>query len=486
MTMRLAGLFLAFLLLGGCAAGPDYVRPELEADLPQQWVTPTLAESLESPDQDDHWRWWQAFGDNTLDGLVESALVHNNDLAAAAGRVLEARALAGGAESARWPAIEIGGSASRSKISSNQTFGMLNPYRNAFSASATLRYEVDLWGRLSRGKEAATATLLASEEDRRAVAQAVIAGVVRSWLQIQELQLQVALNERTVANFQKNQEFVRSRYERGLVTSLDVHLASQNLASAQAQGPALRQNLAQSKRQLEILVGRYPAGDIITGDHLPTALPDPLPAVPAGLPSELLERRPDLGAAEMRLRASVARIGEAKAALYPRISLTGSAGSSSAELSDLFTEPTNIWSLAGSLVMPLINRGATKAQIKAAEARAQQAVAGYRTAVLQAFAEVENALDQDFHQSAQEEFLKDSVLQARRAVARAEERYGQGLDNILVTLETQRRLYTAESNYLTTQRLRRTARVNLVQALGGPWEADENPHTAQNTQGANQ
>ena len=493
MTLRLTATVALLTLLAGCSVGPDHVRPEVAADMPGQWARPTLAEALPDSSAGDHWRWWESFADTTLNSLVEQALAHNNDLAAAAGRVLEAEALLGGAKAGQWPRIEVGGSASRSKVSSNQTFGFMDPYRNVYSLSANLSYEIDLWGRLSRGKEAALATLLASEQDRRAVAQSLIAGVVRTWLEIRELQLQVALNERTVSNFTQNLETVRGRYQRGLVTALDVHLATQNLAAARAAGPTFRQNLARARRQLEILVGRYPDGlitasdlDLADGRLADAVMPEPLPPVPAGLPGELLERRPDLVAAEMRLHASVARIGEAKAGLYPRISLTGSAGSTSSELSDLFTDPTSVWSLAGNLFMPLINRGATQAQIKAAEARADQAVAGFRSSVLKAFAEVENALDQDHYQSRQETFLEDSVLQARRAVGLAESRYGRGLDNILVALELQRRLYTAESNLLTTQRLRRTARVNLILALGGPWEEIDQPEMANAQQGADQ
>ena len=478
MSLRAAAVSVALLLLAGCSVGPDHVRPQVAADLPEHWARPTLATALPDTVAGGHWRWWESFGDTTLNALVEEALVFNNDLAAAAGRVLEAEALLGGARANQWPRVEVGGTASRSKISSTQTFGLLDPYRNSYSLSANLSYELDLWGRLSRGKEAALATLLASEQDRRAVAQGLIAGVVRTWLEIRELQLQVALNEGTVRNFNQNLETVRGRYQRGLVTALDVHLAAQNLASAQAAGPGFRQSLARARRQLEILVGRYPAG-AIEADDFAAALPAPLPPVPEGLPGQLLERRPDLAAAELRLHASVARVGEAKAALYPRISLTGSAGSTSPELGELFTQPTNIWSLAGNLFMPLLNRGATRAQAEAAAARAEQAAAGYRGAVLQAFAEVENALDQDFHQARQEEFLTESVAQARRAVELAESRYGRGLDNILVALESQRRLYTAESGLLTTQRLRRTARVNLIQALGGPWEQSGNETSKQ-------
>lgn len=493
MVLRLAAMTAALVLMAGCSVGPDYVRPQVNTEVPDQWARPTLSEALPDTMAGDHWRWWESFSDTTLNGLVKDALIYNNDLAAAAGRVLEAQALLGGAEANQWPRIEIGGAASRSKVSNSQTFGLMDPYRNAFAASANLSYEADLWGRLSRGKEAALATLLASEQDRRAVAQGLIAGVVRAWLQIRELQLQVSLNERTVGNFAQNLATVRGRYESGLVTALDVHLAAQNLAAAQAAGPIFRQNLAAARRQLEILVGHYPAGSIKASDLDNAAgklnadlMPAPLPRVPAGLPSQLLDRRPDLAAAELRLHASVARVGEAKAALYPRISLTGSAGSSSSELSELFTQPTNIWSLAGNLFMPLINRGATKAQMEAAEARAQQATSSYRSTLLKAFAEVENALDQDLYQSDQEGFLEESATQARHAVELAETRYIRGLDNILVALESQRRLYTAESNLLTTQRLRRTARVNLIQALGGPWEEIDKDNADTNHQGAGQ
>ncbi len=232
MALRLIALITTLVLGAGCSVGPDYVRPEIEAEVPDQWARPTLAEALPDAIADNHWRWWESFGDTTLNHLVERALVFNNDLALAAGRVLEAQALWGGAKSNQWPKIEIGGTASRSKISSTQTFGLLDPYRDSFSANANLGYELDLWGRLSRGKEAALTTLLASEQDRRAVAQGLIANVVRTWLQIRELQLQVALNERTATNFSQNLAAVRGRYRRGLVTALDVHLAAQNLADA--------------------------------------------------------------------------------------------------------------------------------------------------------------------------------------------------------------------------------------------------------------
>lgn len=469
MTPRLTGMTLILLLLGGCAVGPDYRRPDFEQPLPTEWQRrPDGAGAVADTTGADHRRWWQAFSDPVLNDLVEQALQHNNDLVAAAGRVLEAEAALGGARSSQWPTLEVGGNASRNKISQATGRAFFSPYYNSFGATATASYTLDLWGRIARGKEAATASLLASESDRRALVQSIIARVVNTWLEVKELELQVDLNESTVRNFSASLETVENRYRRGLVTALDVHLAGQNLASAQAQGPALKQSLAAARRRLEILVGSYPAGNRNVGrEH---GLPDPLPPVPAGLPSRLLDRRPDLAAAEMRLHAATAGIGQAKAALYPSISLTATGGSSSAELGDLFTETSGLWSLVGNIFMPVLNRGAYQMQIKSAEARTLQATAAYRTAVLTAFGEVENALDQDHFQADQEGYLMESVDRARRAVTLAEDRYRRGLDNILVALESQRRLYTAESQLLTTQRLRRTARVNLILALGGPWD----------------
>ncbi|PID80437.1 hypothetical protein CSB20_07520 [bacterium DOLZORAL124_64_63] len=490
MTFRWLSTLFILLLLGGCAVGPDYQRPDFRQPLPPNWQRSDTGEDTRETTREtpggERERWWRTFGDPVLDDLVEQALRHNNDLVAAAGRVLEAEAALGGARSSQWPTLEVGGSVSRNKSSQATGPAFGSPRYDSFSATATARYTLDLWGRIARGKEAAAAGLLAHESDRRALVQNIIARVVNTWLEIRELELQVDLNERTVNNFQTNLETVEARYRRGLVSALDVHLAGQNLAGAQAQGPPLRQNLAAARRRLEILVGRYPAGTLGTGARhglprpLPRPLPPPLPPVPTGLPSELLERRPDLAAAEMRLHAATAGIGQAKAALYPSISLTANGGSSSAQLGQLFTQPSGLWSLIGNIFMPVLNRGAYQMQVKTAEARALQAAAAYHAAVLKAFGEVENALDQDHFQAEQESYLIASVERAQHAVALAEDRYRRGLDNILITLDSQRRLHNAESRLLTTQRLRRAARVNLILALGGPWGQEEDSRENKN------
>ncbi len=459
------------LLAAGCAVGPDYVRPEMATDVPEVFVADTTAHRDSIPDLD---RWWTAFGDEILDALVDEALAGNLDIQVAAARVLESRALLGGAKSDRWPTIEVGGTANRSKSSLASFGGAGSIYRNYFDARLTFKYEIDLWGRLARAEESARARFLQSEMNRRVVVQTLVADVVRTWLQVRELQCQLGLTLRTESNFRSTLATVEARYARGVVPALEVRLARQNLLNARATAPEQRRLLAESTRRLEILLGRYPAGraaDMSDEDMRRAIMPDPLPPVPSGLPSELLERRPDLMAAEAGLHANVADVGSAKARLYPTISLTADAGYVNGELEDWFQTSSNVWSLGANLFMPLINRGATKAQIEAAEARAQQAAAGYQQTVLYAFSEVENALDAERFQGESERVLVSSVHEARRSLELAEQRYRAGLDNLLSTLESQRRLFNAESALLSTQRNYRTARVNLILALGGPWDA---------------
>lgn len=460
------------LLVAGCTVGPDYVRPELATDMPESFVADTTArrDSIPSLDQ-----WWTAFGDTVLDGLVDEALAGNLDIQAAAARVLEARALLGGAQSDRWPTIEVGGTASRAKSSLATFTGASGAvYRNYFDARLTFNYELNLWGRLARAEESARARYLQSDMNRRVVVQTLVADVCRTWLQVRELQCQLGLTLRTESNFRSTLTTVEARYARGVVPALEVRLSRQNLLNALAAEPEQRRLLAEATRRLEILLGRYPAGraaDMSDQDMRRAIMPAPLPSVPAGLPSDLLERRPDLMAAEAGLHANVADVGAAKARLYPTIPITADAGFVNANLDDWFAQNSSVWSIGASLFMPLINRGATQAQIKAAEARADEAVATYRRNVLYAFSEVENALDAERFQGESERMLEASVREARRSLELAEQRYRTGLDNLLSTLEAQRRLFNAESALLNTQRGYRTARVNLILALGGPWDA---------------
>ncbi len=523
-AQALAGVL--FSLIGsGCSVGPDYARPDLGYQVPEAYVaeprgeesrqatppdTTTAAEagrgaeaipgsedhpgSGDYPSDGDHpsdgiemlGMWWNAFGDPELDSLVEESLLYNYDLAQAAARVLESRALLTGSKAARWPTIEVGGSASRSKFTRAQFGGVGSVYNTLYSATAGARYELDLWGRLSRAEEAAYANLLAREQDQRTVQQTLIADVVRTWLEIRELECQLALNHRTIVSYEQSLEVVEWRYRRGLVPPVDVHLMRQNLLSTKALRPRWEQQLATARRRLELLVGRYPAGLVSNtpGDTmLACRVPPPLPPVPAGLPSTLLERRPDILAAEARLHSATAHIGEATALLFPQIVLTGEAGYRSIELGQLFQSGSSIWSLFGNLAMPLLNRGKQQSQIRAAEARTLQATAAYRGSVLNAFREVEAALDAEQKQFERRHWLEGSVDSARHSLTLAEERYRSGLDNLLLTLDSQRRLHITEIELIITEREWRTARVNLILALGGPWDEPIVTAAAQDPQG---
>ncbi len=476
MTRSALPLLAAILLLAGCAVGPDYRRPDLGAEVPGTWSAhrDTTAVTAWDPAVAEAGRWWTAFGDATLDSLVDTALRRNNDLQAAASRVVQARALARGAGSERWPTVEVGGSASRSKSANLNFPSFISPYLSSFSASATARYEADLWGRVARGDEAAVANLLAGEYDRAALARAIVAEVVNGYAAVGELGGRVALTRRTVSTYEQTLHSVQERYDRGLASSADLELARQNLLAARAALSPLRQQLGAARRRLEVLCGAYPEGAVATGGEI-TLDSGRLPPVPGGLPSTLLDRRPDLRAAELRLHAAVAQVGQAKAALYPRISLTAGTGFTSRDLADLGKSGTDVWSLVGNLVMPLINRGATKSQYEAARARAAEAASQYRATVLTAFAEVENALELDSLLARQVADLAAAAQAAEAAADLSRQRYRDGLDNLLMMLEAERRALNTAGQLLTARRQRVAARVDLIVALGGPWDDSGGP-----------
>lgn len=467
--IRSAAALAALLFLAtGCAVGPDYERPDVTA-LPDAYVEDGgAAAPLGGADH----AWWSAFGSPELDALVEEALAANPDVAAAAARVMAARARLKGANASRLPSVEIGGTASRSETTRARFGGVGSFYQNFFTATASAAYELDLWGRLSRTRRSAWASALASEVDRRTVRQALVADVVRGWLAVHEARAQLALGRGTVAAYASSRDMVEDRYLSGVASSVDVHLARQTVSSASALTSLREQELAAARRGLEMLLGRYPAGVIrITGADGPgiDALPA-LSAVPAGLPAALLERRPDIQAAEMRLRAATEGIGAAKGDLFPRLALTGEWGYNSSLLEALLEDASNVWSLAGGLAVPLLNRGARTSQVDAARAGAAEAEANYVKTVLNGFREVESALSADRLQGERRAHLRASVDHARRSLSVAEERYRQGLDGYLTVLDTQRRLLQAEGDWLGAERAWRASRVDLIQALGGDWD----------------
>jgi len=460
-----AALPVLLVLTTGCAVGPDYHRPDVTA-VPDTFVEDAGAVA---PLGGASHAWWTAFGSPELDTLVDEAVANNPDAAAAAARVLAARAQLNGANANRLPSVEIGGTASRSQISRARFGGMGSFYQNFYTASASAAYELDLWGRLSRTRRAAWAAALASEVDRRTVQQALIADVVRGWLAVRESTDQLALARGTVIAYERSRDMVEDRYLAGVVSSVDLHLSRQTVSSASALAVLREQELVAVRRALEMLLGRYPAGTLATDGPGVAELPAP-PPVPAGLPSDLLERRPDIQAAEMRLVSATESIGAAKANLFPKLAITGEYGYNSELFEDLLKDASNIWNLAGSLAMPLLNRGARTSQVDVARAGAAEAEATYVKVVLNGFREVEGALTAERVQEERRMHLRASAEHARRSLAVAEDRYRQGLDGFLSVLDSQRRLLQAEGDWLGAERAWRAARVDLIQALGGDWD----------------
>jgi outer membrane protein, multidrug efflux system len=413
-------------------------------------------------------RWWELFEDEELRALVQAALEANKDLRIAVTRVDQARAQLGVTRAAQFPEIDAGASATTNRFSDTVRPRDQGGTTGLLSTTVDLTFEVDIWGRLRRASEAARAELLASEEARDAVVMTLVSDVATAYLQLRQLDLELETTRRNVESRRGSLQLVRDRFEAGLTTALDLRQAEAELASTAALNPDLERQIAQTENQLSILLGRNPAsvsrGRPLTGQTSP-------PAVPAGLPSALLERRPDIRQVEQTLVAANARIGVAKAAFFPQISLTGFFGVESAALSDLFTGPSRIWQFGPSVTLPIFNAGRNRANLQLTEAQQREALIRYEQAIQQAFREVEDALIA--HRKAREGLAEQeaAVRASREALSIAELRYTSGLTSYLNVLDAQRTLLAAEVAESRTLLSQLVAVVQLYRALGGGWDA---------------
>ncbi len=431
--------------------------------VPQNWISETA--SLEG----DISRWWTRFGDPGLNAVIDAVLMENNDLKAAVARLDAAAALARISGADLFP--QIGGSlgASRQKGNfvgspiSGGNDGVLSSVTNLFGVSLELSWEVDLWGRIRAGKAAAVADFQATSADLIGFQLSLTGQTAKSWYAAVEAEMQVRLAEATLQSYQISNNQVWLRYQRGLRPSVDVRLSGTSVANAEAV-LALRQNLLQTiKRQLETLLGRYPSSQI----ELSHNLPDLKDKIPAGLPADIIRRRPDLISIEKRVVASSARLAESRRALYPRISLTGSGGISSNELSSLLDGDFSVWSLIGNLFQPLFQGGRLRAGIDLAKARENEILAFYVQNVLNAFSEVETALAAEDYLTRRERSLEVAAEQSAAARILAEDRYARGLTNFIEVLEAQRQAFLTQSQLLSVKRQRLDNRIDLYLALGG-------------------
>jgi NodT family efflux transporter outer membrane factor (OMF) lipoprotein len=462
-------------LLAGCAAPPKQITPEWSTTLPTNWKSPQVV--LERADSG----WLATFSDPQLETLVAEALIHNPDLAAASARLDQALSEARRAGAALRPQVDASASGSRSKtINRAGSFGgagggfddfdnfIIN--RNAsLGISLDLTWELDVWGRVRKGQSAAIADSQAAAADLKSARLSLAGQVAKGWFATQEQYLQYQLALETFESFTRTAEIVESRFERGLGSAADVHLAKSSAASAQASLSNATLSFNRVVRSLEVLLGRYPSKELEVSETM-NAVPPP---IPAGLPSDLLNRRPDLIAAERRLAASDQRVAQARAAFLPRIALTASGGTSSDALRDLIDPKHLVWNFLVNLTQPLLDGGSRSADLARNKATVREAAASYRGTALQAFQEVEDTLDAEGLLESREAALQQAAEQAGFAYERSESEYRQGLSQIITVLDAQRRYLDSRRTYLTVKRLRLDNRIDLHLALGGDFQTAE-------------
>jgi len=455
------------LLIGCMKMGPDYRRPDTGIQIPPSFqYAETAGLSGSGGSQDD---WWRVFHDPELDRLVQEALNHNLDIRQASARILEVRSQLVQTRADRYPTLSVQGGAERQRTPQTVSVPGVSVDRESsnFSLSLPATFEMDLWGRLARAEEAAKANLLQAEENRRTVAQSIVAETMTVYFQTESLERQIQIIQQSVESYRRSLALVEKRYERGLTSILDVRQARRILAQAEAGLPELLQELGIAQQNLAVLLGRYPE------THKPRSQPEDyyrmLAPVPPGLPSQLLLQRPDVRAAEANLVLLNAQVGVAKASRFPLITLTGNFGYSSEDLDRLFRPESELWNLALGIVQPIFDAGKLKAGQRAAEARYQQGVAGYAKTLLVAFSEVERALLTRKEQLERRDRVLGFLTEARATQSVAENRYLRGLVDYLTVLDAQQTRFQAEVNLVLVDLAIMTNRVSLHRALGGGW-----------------
>ncbi|MEM9058225.1 MAG: efflux transporter outer membrane subunit, partial [Pseudomonadota bacterium] len=403
--------------------------------------------------------WIAALGDPMLEALVAEAQQNNRDLAAAAANVDRSRALARQAGASLSPQVSAGvGSDSGGLVDGSGS--------SSYSAGVQASWEVDLWGRLRSGREGAVRSLEAAEADYRFSQYSIAAAVANAYFLAVEADKQLRLTASIIDALAETDRLTQVRFDNGIGNAQDVALSRSNLASSRNDLIEIEGARRDALRALELLLGRYPSADVEVSDELP-AVP---PAPPLGVPSELLERRPDLVAAERRIAAAIKGVDEARAARLPSLSLTGTLGGASDELSDVLDTGNLAWTAASSLLTPLIDGGFLKSQVDIAEAGVESAVAAYAQAALNAFSDVEGALDQEAVLRRREAELAVARDQAREALRLARLRYDEGETDLIDVLNIQNRVLGTESDLITVQRSQLSERLSLNLALGGSWQ----------------
>jgi multidrug efflux system outer membrane protein len=460
--MRKSAFLAAALLASGCKVGPDYERPHV--DVPENW------RDVSAPEQNSlaNTPWWDLFQDPKLQELIQIALAENKDLQIAVERIEEARAFYGFQRADLFPKVNGSASASRVRFSENgaQPFPAgADDETNLFNVSGSVFWELDFFGRVRRATEAELALVYASEESRRAVVLTLVADVARAYVELCDLDQRLAIAQRTVQSRVQYVALAKDRFEGGKTSELDLRQAEAELHRTESFVHDFERAVRQKENEISSLLGRNP-GVIergpLDGIHLP-------PTTPAGLPSTLLNRRPDIRAAEDTLASANARIGEAKALLYPNISLTGAFGWESTDLDDLFKSPSKSWSIGANLLQPIFNSGQLHRRVEVAESQQRQALYAYERSILLAFREVEDSLVGYRQTGLKRGTDAERVAAERKVLDLAETRYRGGVADYLEVLDAQRSLFDSELEASDSVRGEIVEMIQLYKALGGGW-----------------
>ena len=464
----LVGLLLLGIILYSCAVGPDFQKPEMQ--------TPKYFSNYDSLAVDTlvNLKWWEIFNDPILDTLVLTALKENKNVNIAIARIEEARATLGFTEADIYPRVDIQGEATRGNYAGGGI--KLDSESNGFFIAPVVNWEIDFWGKFRRANESAQAQYLASEFSLRKIQISLISEVVSTYFLLLDFKERLKISEETLQSRMESLRIIQERFNKGIIPEIDLNQAQIQKEIAAATVPVYKRLVAQTEHSLSILLGKMP-GTIKTGINLEKR--DNPPEIPVGLPSQLLERRPDIAEALFLLQSQNAQIGVSVAQRFPSISLTGLIGFASTELSSL-TSGDPAWSVSGSIFGPIFNFGKNISRVEIQEARTEQAFYQYENTVLNAFREVEDALIEV--QTIKEQFEAKSrqYLAAKNANRLSRMRYDLGVTSYLEVLESERTLFNVELELSETKQLTLNSYIKLYKALGGGWISKEEYVNAKN------
>ena len=448
----------------GCTLGPNYKRPSVTVPTAYRGLSPEAAETTSTASLADQ-KWWEVFQDKELQDLIRTALGNNYDVRIAASRVLQAQGQLGITRADQYPTLNVGGTGTNQR---NPSIGPIPAYTiTDGQTTASSAWNLDFWGKYRRATQAARANLLANEWAQKQVMATLVANLATAYFQLRELDLELEISKRTFNSRTESLQLTQTLEQHGINSLLDVRQSEQLVFTAATTIPEFEREIAEDENAISILLGNNP-GDVPRGLRL-TEEPHS-PEVPAGLPSSLLERRPDVRQAEQNLIAANAQIGVARAAYFPQISLTGSAGYESPALTNLFTGPAGIWNLAGSFTQPIFQGGRLKSNVRLAEAQHEQMLLTYQQTIQGAFRDVDNGLI-SYRKFREFRIQQEHLLESAQDAARLSEvRFKAGTTDYLEVLTNETNSFSAELGLAQARANELIALVQLYQALGGGWQ----------------